>query len=289
MYHSISDSEWFYALSPYQFERQVRYLSESYKPVALSEIYEFVEGKRQLSDHSVALTFDDGYRDFLTEALPILERYKVPATVFLSVGPAGERKSGEGGELLTSEEIKLLASHPLVEIASHGLTHRKLTQLRPEEAENEIKSSKVILEEQTSRPVLFFAYPYGSFNAQIIESVARAGYRGAVAALPFPIRRACSETRFRSEIAEFRASRPGGKRDVSCDISSLSRWVSQPKLCDCSRIWGFRTRSRGSDPFALGRMDVNKSLSFFEFKLRLTRVGDWYFKLWKILRKKPLW
>jgi len=80
----------------------------------------------------------------------------------------------------------------------------------------------------------------------------------AGAAALFLFRRACPETLFRrqdarrsrtagrpvSEIAEFRARRPGGERGVSWDTPSLSRWASEPKLYDCSGIWGFRTCSK---------------------------------------------
>lgn len=88
MYHSIVSKAtrnwgpWQYAVTPDRFNRQISYISQEYEPIALSRIID----DTPLPDDGVILTFDDGFRDTLTTALPILEKYEVPATVYMTTG-----------------------------------------------------------------------------------------------------------------------------------------------------------------------------------------------------------
>jgi peptidoglycan/xylan/chitin deacetylase (PgdA/CDA1 family) len=75
---------YFTKLAPEQFEAQIRYLRRNYRIVSLDEVCKMQPG-REL-DPAVAITFDDGYRDLYTNAFPILQKYCVPATIYLTVG-----------------------------------------------------------------------------------------------------------------------------------------------------------------------------------------------------------
>src|SRR3990167_6574045 len=112
MYHSISDSGWFFAVSPKEFERQIRYIKEKANPVRLSDVVDFLDGKKELPLRAVAVTFDDGYRDFRENALPILQKYNVPAILFVCAGEADSKELGNDSQLLTSEEIAKLSRDP---------------------------------------------------------------------------------------------------------------------------------------------------------------------------------
>lgn len=240
MYHSVSDSGWFFSVSPEEFNRQMRYVKERCTPVRLRDIADFLEGKRSLPRRAVAVTFDDGYRDFETHALPILQRYKIPATVFVTAGEVDRKEIGNYLPLLEWKDIcdilrgsaleEVPRKSALVEIGSHALTHRKLTRLSPEEAENEIVSSAVVLERRIRLRPQFFAYPKGSFNDHIMKAAARAGYQGACAATQQLI-------------------------------------------------------TAGTNRFAIPRIQIDRSTSFFEFKAKLTPAADWYYKLWSIKTK----
>lgn len=192
MYHSISDNEWFFAVSPQEFERQMRYVKRYCNPIPLRHVAEYIEGKRSLPPRSVAITFDDGYKDFLVNALSVLEKYQVPATIFICAGEVDRSELGSDLPLLSWEKINEVLrvsayaegqnsrQSALVEIGSHGLTHKKLGRISPEEAKNEINESRVIIKEKIGAKPDFFAYPKGNFSKAVRDLVMRAGYLGAV-------------------------------------------------------------------------------------------------------------
>ncbi len=66
-----------------RFEEQLRVLSSEWRPIPLRDLVESIETGRSLPARSVVLTFDDGYRNVLTNAIPLLRKYSVPATVFV--------------------------------------------------------------------------------------------------------------------------------------------------------------------------------------------------------------
>ncbi|HEX5131888.1 MAG TPA: polysaccharide deacetylase family protein [Candidatus Krumholzibacteria bacterium] len=66
-----------------RFQRLMEHVAEHYHPVALSHIARWLRGEAQLPERPVAVTFDDGYRNVLTEAAPVLQRLGIPATLFV--------------------------------------------------------------------------------------------------------------------------------------------------------------------------------------------------------------
>lgn len=73
-----------YFLSESQFKEQMKYLYDHhYETLSMDEIYEYYQGKRKVSDKCVALTFDDGYKNFNTIVKPILEEYGMTGTCFV--------------------------------------------------------------------------------------------------------------------------------------------------------------------------------------------------------------
>lgn len=66
------------------FEQQMRHLAQRYKAVSMAELFAVFEGKRTLPPRAVMVTFDDAYQDFANDAWPIMQRYGIPATVFVA-------------------------------------------------------------------------------------------------------------------------------------------------------------------------------------------------------------
>lgn len=162
------------AVTPYFFEKQLQtFLQHGYKVISFRDLTKALEGEEALPPKPVILTFDDGYRDFYTDAYPLLKKYQIKATNFVIYNHLG--RSGN----LTKEQVKEMLASGLVTIGSHTLNHANLVTLKPERARAEILESKKKLEEEFGIKVLDFAYPYGFYNHQVEELVKEAGYETA--------------------------------------------------------------------------------------------------------------
>jgi peptidoglycan/xylan/chitin deacetylase (PgdA/CDA1 family) len=148
------------------FARQLQWLSRWRQVKRLDET---------LSDAraSVAITFDDGYRDNLTVALPLLEKFRLPMTLFVAAGFIG--RNG----YLSEAELREISKHPLVTVGAHGLWHRHFTRLPTDEARVELVESRRLLESITGTTVDLMAWPYGECNAAVEELSKESGYRAA--------------------------------------------------------------------------------------------------------------
>src|SRR5205823_2525639 len=146
VYHTISSPEKAppsgEAISPQSFEQQLRWLSHRRRIVPLSET---LSGREK--DHLVAITFDDGYRDNLTVALPLLEKYSLPMTLFVAAGFVGR----EG--YLSADDLLLLSKHRLITIGAHGFWHRHFNRFSPDEARHELIESRRLLENIVGKKV----------------------------------------------------------------------------------------------------------------------------------------
>ncbi len=136
------------------------------------------------NEHRLVLTFDDGYRNVLREALPVLKEFGIQAMHYLVPGHIGgfndwDAQNGEAREPLMSEgEIRewIAAGQ---QIGSHTVTHAWLTRLSVAEARREIFESKRMLEDRFGIGVDHFCYPYGDWNTTVRELVLEAGYKSA--------------------------------------------------------------------------------------------------------------
>jgi peptidoglycan/xylan/chitin deacetylase (PgdA/CDA1 family) len=176
-YHSISNTYLDTAVAPEAFDQQLTVLEKSgAKFVPLEQILAWRAGTGILPRRAVALTFDDGYRDFRSTALPIRRQHKAPATVFVvGVDVASPAGLGNDLSLLTPEESKSLRTDPLVEIGYHSRTHANLAEISAADLEQECDPRS---------GARFFAYPGGRYSDAAINAVKNVGYEAA-----FSIRR----------------------------------------------------------------------------------------------------
>jgi peptidoglycan/xylan/chitin deacetylase (PgdA/CDA1 family) len=168
-------------VTPKAFEDQLRYMREAgYQGIGLEEWRNAVYKKIPLESQSVLLTFDDGCRDFLTYAWPLLKHYGFTATVFLITSQIGQSKiwdqiCGDEISLLSWKEIRQLQSEG-VTFGSRSVSHPDLTSLPLKEALREIRQSRIILQSELGIHISSFAYPYGKFNRVIEYLVGVRGY-----------------------------------------------------------------------------------------------------------------
>lgn len=97
LYHRVSPGgdEWLFevpGVHPEAFERQLQYLRSRYEVISLSELVQNVFDSKHTGRRIVSITFDDGYKDNFSYAFPILRKYHMPATIFLTTAPIDSRE-----------------------------------------------------------------------------------------------------------------------------------------------------------------------------------------------------
>ncbi|MCQ9207746.1 MAG: polysaccharide deacetylase family protein [Omnitrophica bacterium] len=184
-YHNITDrpvpNEWGEMTTPHElFERQMEYLKENgYNTISAREVFEvLVSVDGNISEKTVCITFDDGYKDNYENAYPALEKYGLKATVFVTAGFIGKGK-GAFGEYLSWREIREMKKSGVFTFGCHSFSHRNLVGLREDELDEEIKGGKDVLEDATGSEAETFAYPFGwhsAFNKQVRDAVEKQGF-----------------------------------------------------------------------------------------------------------------
>jgi peptidoglycan/xylan/chitin deacetylase (PgdA/CDA1 family) len=154
-------------ISPERFERQLCWLARWRRVAPLVETLS--EKKRRL----LAITFDDGYRDNLTVALPLLEKFQLPMTLFVVAGFVGRR------DYLSADDLRELSRSSLVTIGAHGLWHRHFNRLSEDAARAELIEAKRSLQSVIGKPVDLMAWPFGECNERLERLSAECGYRAA--------------------------------------------------------------------------------------------------------------
>jgi peptidoglycan/xylan/chitin deacetylase (PgdA/CDA1 family) len=189
MYHAIvrlpNDTN-HVCTTPERFEAQMRYLKRrNLRGVSMRELYRAVS--RGNARGLIGLTFDDGYKDFLHTALPVLERLGFSATVFAIGGLLGGKNDWwhhlgpqPKMELLGADELREVTERG-IEVGSHTMSHPRLSSLDTERLEEEVSGSRQVLSEVLGEAVEGFCYPYGTLDGVAVDAVRRARYTYACA------------------------------------------------------------------------------------------------------------
>lgn len=167
MYHSISEN--LFGMShPYNhintlpavFSQQMRWLKYTgYTAVDLGEAWARLQSGQDLSK-TVVITFDDGYRDFYSDALDVMKQCGFTATIFLITDRIRKQSVRiEGADYLTWREVKILHQEGM-RFGSHTMTHADLRSMYPDQLEYELGRSKEIIEQNLGVAVDSFSYPF---------------------------------------------------------------------------------------------------------------------------------
>jgi len=216
-YHKVNDSGTGALDVPVKnFEQQMEYLKiHRYNVISLDELVEKLRNKKMVKEKSVVLTFDDGHRDNYTFAYPVLKKYNFPATIFLTTSYIGSK------DFLSWEQIGEMSGEKFPEknrisFGAHTATHPHLTRISLENARDEIKKSKEIIEDKTGILCSYFCYPYGDMNEEIKKIVQECGYIAAVVTPP----------------------RSGIKEDIFC-LKRVGIYRHTTMLQFRLKLWGF--------------------------------------------------
>lgn len=171
-FHSISNEPGPTSIRPEIFRAQMDAIADAgVDVVGLDRIEQWHAGKADLSRRTVAITFDDAFRDFAEAAFPVLEKHGFPATVFVPTSCVGAVESWSGANdnaraLMDWSDIRALAQKG-VDFGSHTQSHCDLTAVSRTQLESELKDSRIALEAALGRPAPHFAPPYGRSNETV--------------------------------------------------------------------------------------------------------------------------
>ena len=179
IYHRFGDSRYPSTnVSVKDFESHLKYLVENdFQVVTFSDAISYLQSE-QPAKKTAVITVDDGYKGFFTHALPLLKKYKVPATLFINTKTVG------GGDYMSWNELRDVVKDD-IEIGNHTHSHEYFLNL-PESSryktfKGEIDLSQSIIKKNLDVEPIVFSYPYGEFDVEMKKIVKQAGFVAAAA------------------------------------------------------------------------------------------------------------
>ena len=180
-YHHVSNSTpSITSVTPDVFEHHMQHLALNHNVVALDDALTALQQGEKLPAKAVAITFDDGYRNILDNAHPILRKYDFPYTIFINPAVIGESE-----QQLDWQDLKLM-SQQQVTFANHTLDHAHLLTRFPNEDKakwlarvaRDIEMAEDMLSEQLGYSKRWLAYPFGEYDTDIQAMLLDKGYVG---------------------------------------------------------------------------------------------------------------
>lgn len=164
-----------------RFMKQMEYLARRCTVVKASEI---MGVNAYGANNLIVITFDDAFVNVFENAVPILRRYELPASIFVPVSDLGRKPNWDMPEcdpdknetIMRKDQIQQLDKEGF-EIFSHTLTHPVLTEIQDGRLAIELAESKLAVEEIVGHKVVGISYPYGSFDVKVSNAAEKAGYK----------------------------------------------------------------------------------------------------------------
>jgi peptidoglycan/xylan/chitin deacetylase (PgdA/CDA1 family) len=165
------------------FEEQMRFLDDHTDLVTLDDGLRAIDAPQATESSKVAVTFDDGTIDFAELALPVLERHRVPVTLYLATAFVEEQRPfPHNGRPLSWAALRDADSTGLVSVGSHTHRHSLLDRLPPNEVDEELDRSIRLIEERLGTRAAHFAYPKAVPGSPTADLAVRARFRSAALA-----------------------------------------------------------------------------------------------------------
>ncbi|MFC1533106.1 polysaccharide deacetylase family protein [Thermodesulfobacteriota bacterium] len=206
VYHSFTKDEFATeSVSVSMFEDHVKYLIKNFNVEPIDRVIRRLKQGKRLKRDTLCITIDDGFADNYELAYPILKKYNLSATIFVTAGCLEQPRSLNTSiynevrpdkvytvnkidrldvyrlpkrSMLTWEQAQELAENN-IEIGSHTLYHPILTKIPFSVSEKEIVLSKQMIESELNREIKYFAFPNGEYNKLLCETIRRSGYHAS--------------------------------------------------------------------------------------------------------------
>jgi peptidoglycan/xylan/chitin deacetylase (PgdA/CDA1 family) len=179
MYHQIKDEPSRENISLSKFRQQIDWLMrEGYTTVTISQLHDFMEGRKTLPNNTVAITIDDGWVTAL-EAANLLRQNKMAATFYIISGMFTH------SAYMSEHQVRQLATNPQFEIGAHSHTHfmqwvDDLSKLDTRIAVGEMLMSKRLIEDVIQRPIRTYAWPFGYVRPDMMSFASAVGFTSTV-------------------------------------------------------------------------------------------------------------
>jgi peptidoglycan/xylan/chitin deacetylase (PgdA/CDA1 family) len=181
MYHHLQDLDsgatellqtW--AVAPSNFDAQMNLVEQhGFHAITMAQLVGHLRDGKPLPSRPIVISFDDGWAEQYTVAFQILKKHHLIGSFFVYTRPLDHAQYMSWTQL---QEMSVAG----MDIEAHTLTHPHLRELAPDEAMREISESKKALEARLGKPVVAFSYPFGEYNASIVDMLKRAGFASAV-------------------------------------------------------------------------------------------------------------
>ena len=178
-YHHVSETTPdITSITPTKFAEHLEYLAEHHTVVSLEDVEESIKQKKALPEFAVAITFDDGYKNILENAHPLLKQYGYAYTIFINPAQIGSSPSQ-----LNWDEVKQMSKEG-VTFANHTVDHAHLLEMLENESESDwlarvkrdVEMAESIITQQVGYSRKWLAYPFGEFDERIKNMLAEMGY-----------------------------------------------------------------------------------------------------------------
>ena len=178
-FHALDEASSVISFPPRLFGTAMAKLhAAGFRALSLRDVLARLRRREALPPRAFALTFDDGYRSVYAEAFPVLARYGMSATVFLTPGDEARAEPGrrlpslEGRPMLSWGEIREMHREGIA-FGAHTLTHPDLTRLPADRVSREICASQSLIADALGTDVDLFAYPFGRYDARSRDIVSQ--------------------------------------------------------------------------------------------------------------------
>lgn len=168
---------------PKSFARQMRWMHRlGYRGLSMRDLMPYLKGEQ--TGKVFGVTFDDGFRNVFTNALPVLTELGFTSTNYLVAnqfdgGNVWDAQNNVPFSPLMSKAEARAWTQAGQEVGSHTLDHVHLPELSLDEARIQMTQSRKILSETVEQAVTAFCYPYGHFDIVHAQMASEAGYQNA--------------------------------------------------------------------------------------------------------------
>lgn len=177
MYHSVGEHDWEFSVSPATFVRRLDMLTaKGFRFIDLNQFERILGEKEPVPNRSALITFDDGYRDILDEAMPMMIQRHIRPILYLHTSRSGYELGNEL-PLLSWQEIRNLSDS--IAIGSHSHAHPVMKKLNPEQLEADLLSAENTFRREIGYAPRTFAYPGGKFSERVIQAIRSHGFTTA--------------------------------------------------------------------------------------------------------------